>query len=112
VVESVNLLMSGDTNVLRADVSGQVMMKCMLSGMPECKFGMNDKIVLDKESRQGAPKRRGNGIEIDGKSLPKLMFMYLSKLKKLQKKKKKKKKSRDYRCVLVHFSLKNEGTRA
>eukprot|EP00026_Physarum_polycephalum_P010065 Phypoly_transcript_10213.p1 GENE.Phypoly_transcript_10213~~Phypoly_transcript_10213.p1 ORF type:complete len:270 (-),score=28.62 Phypoly_transcript_10213:461-1270(-) len=68
VVESVNLLMSGDTNVLRADVSGQVMMKCMLSGMPECKFGMNDKVVLDKESRQGAPKRRGNGIEIDGKS--------------------------------------------
>lgn len=65
VVESVNLLMSGDTNVLRADVSGQVMMKCALSGMPECKFGMNDKVVLDKESRQGAPKRRGNGIEID-----------------------------------------------
>jgi len=65
VVESVNLLMSGDTNVLRADVSGQVMMKCQLSGMPECKFGMNDKVVLDKEARAGAPKRRGNGIEID-----------------------------------------------
>lgn len=65
VVESVNLLMSGDTNVLRADVSGQVQMKCLLSGMPECKFGMNDKVVLDKEARQGAPKRRGNGIEID-----------------------------------------------
>jgi len=65
VVESVNLLMSGDTNVLRADVSGQVMMKCMLSGMPECKFGMNDKVVLDKESRQGSNPRRGNGIEID-----------------------------------------------
>jgi len=65
VVESVNLLMSGDSNVLRADVSGQVMMKCLLSGMPECKFGMNDKVVLDKESRAGAPKRKGNGIEID-----------------------------------------------
>jgi len=65
VVESVNLLMSGDTNVLRADVSGQVMMKCMLSGMPECKFGMNDKVILDKESRQGSNPRRGNGIEID-----------------------------------------------
>jgi len=65
VVESVNLLMSGDTTVLRSDVSGQVMMKCCLSGMPECKFGMNDKVVLDKEARQGATKRRGNGIEID-----------------------------------------------
>ena len=70
MVESVNLLMSGDTNVLRADVSGQVMMKCMLSGMPECKFGMNDKVVLDKESRQGTTKRRGNGIEIDGEFAP------------------------------------------
>jgi AP-2 complex subunit mu-1 len=65
VVESVNLLMSGDTNVLRADVSAVVQMKCLLSGMPECKFGMNDKVVLDKEARAGAPKRRGNGIEID-----------------------------------------------
>lgn len=65
VVESVNLLMSGDKNILRADVSGQVMMKAILSGMPECKFGMNDKVVLDREARQGSAKSRGNGIEID-----------------------------------------------
>ncbi|GAM27654.1 hypothetical protein SAMD00019534_108300 [Acytostelium subglobosum LB1] len=71
VIESVNLLMSAEGNVLRADVTGQVMMKCYLSGMPECKFGMNDKMLMDKEkgttsqAPPSAPKRRGNGVEID-----------------------------------------------
>lgn len=29
-------------------------MKSYLSGMPECKFGMNDKIVIDKQGKGGA----------------------------------------------------------
>lgn len=66
VIESLNLLMSGDGNVLRADVAGQVMMKTMLSGMPECKFGINDKIVLAKEPKQGVhTAKKGSGIVID-----------------------------------------------
>ncbi|TMS01467.1 AP-2 complex subunit mu [Larimichthys crocea] len=40
-----------DGQVLSAHVSGRVVMKSYLSGMPECKFGMNDKIVIDKQSR-------------------------------------------------------------
>jgi len=32
-------------------VSGRVVMKSYLSGMPECKFGMNDKIVMDKQAK-------------------------------------------------------------
>lgn len=39
--------------VLKADVTGQIMMKTQLSGMPECKLGMNDKILLDKETKMG-----------------------------------------------------------
>jgi AP-2 complex subunit mu-1 len=27
-------------------VSGAIRMKCYLSGMPECKFGINDKVVV------------------------------------------------------------------
>jgi AP-2 complex subunit mu-1 len=34
--------------MLRADVSGQVLMRVYLSGMPECKFGLNDRFVLEK----------------------------------------------------------------
>ncbi|KAG8932150.1 hypothetical protein FRC03_001294 [Tulasnella sp. 419] len=51
VVESVNLLMSAKGTVLRADVDGQIMMRAYLSGTPECKFGLNDKLVLDKTDR-------------------------------------------------------------
>ncbi|CDQ72176.1 unnamed protein product [Oncorhynchus mykiss] len=43
-----------DGQVLSAHVSGRVVMKSYLSGMPECKFGMNDKIVIDKQGKGGA----------------------------------------------------------
>jgi AP-2 complex subunit mu-1 len=35
--------------ILRADVDGQIMMRAYLSGTPECKFGLNDKLVLEKK---------------------------------------------------------------
>ncbi|KAI8841980.1 Mu homology domain-containing protein [Chytriomyces cf. hyalinus JEL632] len=47
VVESVNLLMSSKGTTLRADVSGQVLMRAYLSGMPECKFGLNDRVAVE-----------------------------------------------------------------
>lgn len=66
VVESVNLLVSAKGNVLRSDVSGQVLMKCFLSGMPECKFGMNDKLMMDKEGASRARRgRRTQTIVLD-----------------------------------------------
>lgn len=45
VVESVNVLIASDGKVLTANVSGQINCKCMLSGMPECKLGMNDTLT-------------------------------------------------------------------
>ena len=61
VLESVSLLLSSTGNILRNEVTGQVMMNTKLTGMPECKFGLNDKLVIDKE-----PKSRGkSGVEID-----------------------------------------------
>jgi AP-2 complex subunit mu-1 len=38
VIEDVNLLMSAAGTVLRADVTGQIIMRAYLSGTPECKF--------------------------------------------------------------------------
>ncbi|QQP42371.1 AP-2 complex subunit mu-1 [Caligus rogercresseyi] len=61
VLEYVNLLMSPQGQVLSAHVAGKVMMKSYLSGMPECKFGINDKITLETRGRKGAavaPRRR------------------------------------------------------
>ncbi|XP_034743445.1 AP-2 complex subunit mu-A [Etheostoma cragini] len=59
VLESVNLLMSPQGQVLSAHVSGRVVMKSYLSGMPECKFGMNDKIVIDKQGKGAASDDAG-----------------------------------------------------
>ncbi len=64
VLESVNLLMSSTGNILRSDVTGYVMMKTYLSGMPECKFGLNDKILLDAEEKSGK-KSSKPGVNID-----------------------------------------------
>lgn len=36
--------------VLSVNVAGKVLMKCFLSGMPECKFGINDKVSLQQSS--------------------------------------------------------------
>lgn len=53
--------------VLRADVSGKIVMKTYLSGMPECKFGMNDKIGMETEAAKNPTKRKptSSGIVID-----------------------------------------------
>lgn len=37
--------------VLSAHVAARVVMKSYLSGMPECKFGINDKLVVDSRGR-------------------------------------------------------------
>lgn len=47
-------------NVLRADVDGHILMRAYLSGTPECKFGLNDKLVIDK-----GEKGLGDAVELD-----------------------------------------------
>ncbi|VDD83942.1 unnamed protein product [Mesocestoides corti] len=54
ITESVNLLMSPQGQILSAHVVGKVVMKCYLSGMPDCKFGFNDKINLDNRPKNSS----------------------------------------------------------
>jgi AP-2 complex subunit mu-1 len=54
VLEYVNLLMSPQGQVLSAHVAGKVVMKSYLSGMPECKFGINDKIIMEAKGKPSA----------------------------------------------------------
>jgi len=64
--EYVNLLMSPQGQVLSAHVAGKVIMKSYLSGMPECKFGINDKIVVDSKGKAGDEATRSkSAIAID-----------------------------------------------
>lgn len=57
VIEDVNLLMSATGTVLRADVNGQIVMRAYLSGTPECKFGLNDRLTLGDD---GVDAKTGN----------------------------------------------------
>lgn len=52
VLEYVNLLMSPQGQVLSAHVAGKIVMKSYLSGMPECKFGINDKLTVEIRGKQ------------------------------------------------------------
>ena len=45
VVESVNLLVSASGNVLRSEIVGAIKMRVYLSGMPELRLGLNDKVL-------------------------------------------------------------------
>jgi AP-2 complex subunit mu-1 len=63
VIESVNLSMSAKGAVLRADVDGHILMRAYLTGTPECKFGLNDKLVIDRGKGEGMAGEGNAGAE-------------------------------------------------
>ena len=65
VIEDVNVIFSAKGTVLRSDVSGVIKLKCLLSGMPECKLGMNDKLLMEKEPSKAGVTTTDKGITID-----------------------------------------------
>ncbi len=71
IIESINCLMNGGSNgqdgLLRADVAGQVIMRAYLSGMPECKFGINDRLLIESRARDPTKKdvRNDATVELD-----------------------------------------------
>lgn len=62
IIESVNVLLSNRGTVLKSDVVGQVVMKTQLSGMPECKFGINDKLLIRDNSNAADGEKQQKGI--------------------------------------------------
>lgn len=48
------MLLSNRGTVLKADVYGRVAVKAQLSGMPECKFGVNDKLLMRNSANTGS----------------------------------------------------------
>ncbi len=72
------IITSGEA--LSSHVSGHVVMKSYLSGMPECKFGMNDKLVVDKQAKPSTPEAASLELQIAKRSvawwsLPKLLLL-------------------------------------
>jgi len=61
VIEKVNLLVGSNGTVLNSEIIGQVLVKCYLSGMPELRLGLNDRVQLS-----GTGNRTGNkAIEME-----------------------------------------------
>jgi AP-2 complex subunit mu-1 len=61
IVESVNLLISKSGEIIKSEVMGSVVVKSLLSGWPECKFGMNDKLQISQSKSSSTTK----GISIE-----------------------------------------------
>ena len=51
VIESVNLLANVHGNVLRSEIVGCIKMRVFLSGMPELRLGLNDKVLFESTGR-------------------------------------------------------------
>jgi AP-1 complex subunit mu len=61
VIEKLNLLVASNGNVLKSEILGNLKMRCMLSGMPELKLGLNDKLLFEATGRQ----TRGKAVELE-----------------------------------------------
>eukprot|EP01065_Artemidia_motanka_P047071 TRINITY_DN7283_c0_g4_i2.p1 TRINITY_DN7283_c0_g4~~TRINITY_DN7283_c0_g4_i2.p1 ORF type:complete len:437 (+),score=117.68 TRINITY_DN7283_c0_g4_i2:264-1574(+) len=59
VVESVNLLVNSRGQTLHSEIHGALKMRAYLSGMPELKLGLNDKVLFE------ATGRRAKGRTVD-----------------------------------------------
>lgn len=50
VIESINMLINAQGQVLNSEILGQVKVKSYLSGMPDLRLGLNDKGIFNNES--------------------------------------------------------------
>ncbi|KAG4306112.1 hypothetical protein PORY_000100 [Pneumocystis oryctolagi] len=61
VIESLNLLINSNGNIVRNEIIGVIKMKCYLSGMPELCLGLNDKVMFENIGRT----LRGKAVEME-----------------------------------------------
>jgi AP-1 complex subunit mu len=62
VVESINLVVNASGNVVQSEILGAIKMKCFLSGMPDVRLGLNDKLMFESTGR--APGK-GKAVEME-----------------------------------------------
>jgi AP-1 complex subunit mu len=52
VIEKVNMLVASNGTLLRSEIVGQILIKSKLSGMPELRLGLNDRVQFDTSKRE------------------------------------------------------------
>jgi len=65
VVEKLNLLVAQNGTVLHSEILGSLKMKSYLSGMPELKLGLNDKIMMERRRRRRSRRKSTKMVEMD-----------------------------------------------
>jgi AP-1 complex subunit mu len=65
VIEKVNVLIAGNGTLLRSEIIGKLMMKSYLSGMPNLKLGLNDKLQFDAATASGGREPKGKSVELE-----------------------------------------------
>ncbi|CAH2047755.1 unnamed protein product [Thlaspi arvense] len=61
VIENVNILVNSNGQIVRSDVVGALKMRTYLTGMPECKLGLNDRVLLEAQGRA----TKGKAIDLE-----------------------------------------------
>lgn len=67
VVERLNLLVAANGTLLRSEILGSLKMRSYLSGMPELKLGLNDKLLFEATGRRtgGRGMSKGKAVEME-----------------------------------------------
>lgn len=66
VVESLNLLVNSTGNVVQSEIVGAVKVRCYLSGMPELRLGLNDRVLFESSGRAGGGGgRSGKTVDLE-----------------------------------------------
>jgi len=66
VVERLNLLVAANGTLLRSEILGSLKMRSYLSGMPELKLGLNDKLLFEATGRRtGGRGAKGKAVEME-----------------------------------------------
>ncbi|KAL9272807.1 AP-1 complex subunit mu-2-like protein, partial [Drosera capensis] len=61
VIESVNVLVNRNGQIIPSEVIGALKMRTQLSGMPECKLGINDRVLLEAQGQT----TRGKAVDLE-----------------------------------------------
>ena len=68
VVERLNLLVAANGTLLRSEILGSLKMRSYLSGMPELKLGLNDKLLFEATGRRAGGRGgvgKGKAVEME-----------------------------------------------
>ena len=66
MIESVNILVAANGNIIQSEVIGMVLLKTQLSGMPELRLGLNDKILLQNS---GSTRKKAAFVQCENMCL-------------------------------------------